>query len=143
MVIGVHTPEFDIEKQTPNVQKAVKKFGITYPIALDSNMDIWNAFHNQYWPAHYFIDAKGKVRYEHFGEGEYDKSERWIQELLKEANTKPMPESMVSVHGQGVQAAADMNGVRSPETYIGYARPAFRIARRIHAGQGKALFHPE
>jgi thiol-disulfide isomerase/thioredoxin len=122
VVIGVHTPEFDFEKQLPNVQRAVKKFGITYPVALDSNYAIWNAFHNQYWPAHYFIDAKGKVRYEHFGEGEYDQSERWIQGLLKEANAKPMPESMVSVQGQGIEAAADMKDVRSPETYIGYAR---------------------
>jgi thiol-disulfide isomerase/thioredoxin len=122
VVIGVHTPEFDFEKQLPNVQKAVQKFGITYPVALDSNYVIWNAFHNQYWPAHYFIDAKGKVRYEHSGEGNYDQSERWIQELLNEANTKPMPASVVSVEGQGIQAAADINDVRSPETYIGYAR---------------------
>jgi thiol-disulfide isomerase/thioredoxin len=122
VVIGVHTPEFDIEKQMPNVQKAVKKFGITYPVALDNNYAVWNAFHNQYWPAHYFIDAKGKVRFEHFGEGEYDQSERWIQQLLKEANAKSMPASTVSINAQGVQAAADMNDVRSPETYIGYAR---------------------
>lgn len=122
VVIGVHTPEFDVEKQLPNVQRAVTKFGITYPVAVDSDGKIWNAFHNQYWPAHYFIDAKGKVRYEHFGEGEYDKSEQWIQELLKEANGKPMAAGIASVHGQGVQAAADTNQVRSPETYIGYAR---------------------
>jgi len=122
VVIGVHTPEFDFEKQLPNVQKAVQKFGITYPVALDSNYDIWNAFHNQYWPAHYFIDAKGKVRYEHFGEGDYDQSERWIQELLKEVTAKPMPAIAVNIQGQGIQAAADANDVRSPETYIGYAR---------------------
>ncbi|WP_255462274.1 thioredoxin family protein [Granulicella sp. WH15] len=122
VVIGVHTPEFDIEKQMPNVQKAVNKFGITYPVPLDNNYAIWSAFHNQYWPAHYFIDAKGKVRYEHFGEGEYEQSERWIQELLKEAGAKPMSASTVSVHGQGVQAVADMSDVRSPETYIGYDR---------------------
>ena len=100
VVIGVHTPEFDVEKQMPNVEKAVKKFGITYPVALDSDEKIWNAFHNQYWPAHYFIDARGKVRYEHFGEGEYDQSERWIQELLKEANSKTMRASVVTGHGQ-------------------------------------------
>lgn len=122
VVIGVHTPEFDFEKQLPNVQKAVQKFGITYPVALDSNGAIWNAFNNEYWPAHYFIDAKGKVRYEHFGEGNYDQSERWIQELLKEANAKPMPASSVSVQGQGDQAAADASDMHSPETYIGYAR---------------------
>ena len=124
VVIGVHTPEFDFEGQKPNVQKAIQKFGITYPVALDSNHAIWNAFHNEYWPAHYFIDAKGKVRYEHFGEGDYDQSERWIQELLKEANAKRMPASTVSVHGQGVEAASDTSDVRSPETYIGYARAA-------------------
>src|SRR5580692_2624728 len=66
VVIGVHTPEFDFEKELPNVQHAVKKFGITYPVALDNKYSIWNAFHNQAWPAHYFIDSKGKVRYEHF-----------------------------------------------------------------------------
>jgi hypothetical protein len=104
------------------VQQAVKKLGITYPVALDSNYAIWNAFHNQFWPAHYFIDAKGKVRYEHFGEGDYDQSERWIQQLLKEASAQPMPASAVSVQGQGIQAAPDMSDVRSPETYIGYSR---------------------
>jgi thiol-disulfide isomerase/thioredoxin len=122
VVIGVHTPEFAFEKQLPNVQKAVQKFGITYPIALDSNQAIWNAFHNEYWPAHYFLDAKGKVRFEHFGEGNYDQSEHWIQQLLQERNARPMSASAVSVHGQGVEAAADTNDVRSPETYIGYAR---------------------
>ena len=122
VVIGVHTPEFDIEKLTPNVQKAVKKFGITYPVAVDSNHAIWDAFHNQFWPAHYFIDAKGKVRFEHFGEGNYDQSEHWIQELLQERVGKAMPAEAASVHAQGVEAAPDMPDVRSPETYIGYAR---------------------
>ena len=122
VVIGVHTPEFDFEKELPNVQKAVQKFGVTYPIALDSNRAIWDAFHNEYWPAHYFIDAKGKVRFEHFGEGNYDQSEHWIQELLQERAAKPMPETTVSVHAQGIEAEADTNDVLSPETYIGYAR---------------------
>lgn len=122
VVIGVHTPEFDFEKQLPNVQKAVQKFGITYPIALDSKRAIWVAFHNEYWPADYFIDAKGKVRFEQFGEGNYAESERWIQQLLQQNATKPMPQTAVNVHGQGIEAAADANDVRSPETYIGYAR---------------------
>jgi thiol-disulfide isomerase/thioredoxin len=122
VVIGVHTPEFDIEKLTPNVQKAVNKFGITFPVALDSNHAIWDAFHNEYWPAHYFIDAKGKVRFEHFGEGNYDQSEHWIQQLLQERAAKPVPGTTVSVHAQGVEAATDTSDVRSPETYIGYAR---------------------
>ena len=122
VVIGVHTPEFDFEKQQPNVQKAVRKFGITYPVALDSKRAIWDAFSNASWPAHYFIDAKGKVSFEHFGEGNYEQSERWIQKLLEERASSPMPESTVSVQAQGVEAAADVNDVRSPETYIGYAR---------------------
>jgi thiol-disulfide isomerase/thioredoxin len=124
VVIGVHSPEFAFERESPNVQKAIDKFGITYPVALDSNHAIWDAFHNEYWPAHYFIDVKGKVRYEHFGEGEYDKSERWIQELLQEGATKPMAGDMVNVHAQGVEAAPDLNQVRSPETYIGFSRAA-------------------
>jgi thiol-disulfide isomerase/thioredoxin len=123
VVIGVHTPEFPFEKELPNVQKAVQKFGITYPVALDNNYAIWNAFHNDAWPAHYFIDVNGKVRFEHFGEGEYDRSEEWIQQLLKERNeAKALPTGTVTVHGQGAQAAADMGQVGSPETYIGYAR---------------------
>jgi len=124
VVIGVHTPEFEAEKQVPNIQKAVLKFGITYPVAVDSNYAIWTAFHNQYWPAQYFIDAKGKVRFQRFGEGEYDKSERWIQQLLKEANATSMPSGIARVHGQGVQAAASADQVGSPETYIGYGQAA-------------------
>jgi len=122
VVIGVHTPEFDFEKQTANVQMAVQKYNIPYPVAIDSDYKIWNSFHNQYWPASYFIDAKGKVRFEHFGEGDYDKSEQWIQQLLKEANATPMTASAVKIQAQGEQAAADVNDVRSPETYIGFAR---------------------
>jgi len=122
VVIGVHSPEFDFEKELPNVQKAVRKFKITYPVALDSDHAIWDAFHNEFWPAHYFIDATGKVRFEHFGEGNYDQSERWIQQLLDERNGKPMPAVDVSVQAQGIEAAADTSDVQSPETYIGYAR---------------------
>ncbi len=123
VVIGVHTPEFGFEQQA-NVEKAVQKLGITYPVALDSNQAIWNAFHNQFWPAHYFIDVNGKVRYEHFGEGKYDESEHWIQELLKERAAKHMPEGTVAVQAQGVEAGANMRDVHSPETYIGYSRAA-------------------
>jgi len=122
VVIGVHTPEFGFEKDLANVQKAVQKYGINYPVALDSHYAIWNAFHNQFWPAHYFLDAQGKLRHEHFGEGEYEQSERWIQELLRERAAKSLPGGQVGVHAQGVEAAADMSQVRSPESYIGYAR---------------------
>jgi thiol-disulfide isomerase/thioredoxin len=143
VVIGVHTPEFDFEKEQANVQRAVQKFGITYPVALDSNHAIWDAFHNEYWPAHYFIDAKGRVRFEHFGEGNYDQSERWIQQLLKERNSRPMPESTVSVEARGVEAASDENDVRSPETYIGYARAEhFASPGGIKADREKVYISP-
>jgi thiol-disulfide isomerase/thioredoxin len=122
VVIGVHSPEFDFEKQVANIQRAVRRFGITYPIAVDSNMAIWNAFHNEYWPAHYFIDADGKVRHEHFGEGKYDESEKWIQELLAERAANPVADGAVTVKAEGIEAAPDMKDVRSPETYLGYSR---------------------
>jgi len=123
VVIGVHTPEFPFEKDPSNVQKAVHDLGVTYPVAMDNNNKIWNAFSNEYWPAHYFIDVNGKVRYHHFGEGGYDESERWIQELLKERNAQqPLPGGIVSVQAQGAEAAPDMDQVLSPETYVGYER---------------------
>jgi len=123
VVIGVHTPEFPFEKDLSNVQKAVRDLGITYPVALDNNYLIWTAFGNEYWPAHYFIDVNGKVRYHHFGEGEYDQSEQWIRELLKErAGEQALPGGIVTVSAQGAEAAPDMDDVQSPETYIGYAQ---------------------
>jgi cytochrome c biogenesis protein CcdA/thiol-disulfide isomerase/thioredoxin len=123
VVIGVHTPEFPFEKDLSNVQKAVHDFGITYPVAMDNNNKIWNAFSNQYWPAHYFIDVNGNVRYHHFGEGNYDESERWIQDLLKERNAQQaLPGGIVNVQAQGAEAAPDMDEVKSPETYLGYER---------------------
>lgn len=84
VIIGVHSPEFDYEKKPENIQKALEKFGITYPVAVDNQMSTWRAYHNQYWPAFYYIDVRGKIRFTHFGEGEYEKSEQVIQELLKE-----------------------------------------------------------
>ena len=143
VVIGVHTPEFDFEKEPANVQKAVKKFGITYPVAMDSNHEIWNAFHNQYWPAHYFIDAKGKVRFEHFGEGNYAESERWIQQLLQERDKQPMPASSVEVRAEGLEAAPDMKDVRSPETYIGFSRAQHFVSQGgIRMGAEKTYVAP-
>jgi len=120
VVIGVHTPEFAFEKDVSNVKKAVKDLKITYPVAMDSNYAIWKAFNNEYWPAHYFIDANGNIRYHHFGEGEYDKSEEVIQELLKEKNSNLQLSGVVNVKASGAEAAADVNDVQSPETYIGY-----------------------
>jgi thiol-disulfide isomerase/thioredoxin len=123
VIIGVHTPEFDFEKNPANIQKALRKFGITYPVAVDSQHRIWSAFHNEYWPAHYLIDAKGRIRYHHFGEGEYEETERQIQELLKERkDAQPMPAGPLPLHASGAEAAADGAALGSPETYIGYQR---------------------
>src|SRR5277367_1136054 len=122
VVIGVHTPEFAFEKDHKNVEKALADLKITYPVAIDSNYAIWKAFNNQYWPAHYFIDANGSIRYHHFGEGKYDESEQVIQELLREKNSNLKTGGLVQVAGSGSQAEADFKDVGSPETYVGYAR---------------------
>ncbi|HEY4161777.1 MAG TPA: cytochrome c biogenesis protein DipZ [Dongiaceae bacterium] len=122
VVIGVHSPEFAFEKNVDNVKKAVADLKITYPVAIDNDYKIWRAFDNEYWPAHYFIDAQGHIRHHHFGEGSYDESERVIQELLKEAGHSNMPGGIVSVNASGAEAASDQNDVQSPETYVGYER---------------------
>jgi cytochrome c biogenesis protein CcdA/thiol-disulfide isomerase/thioredoxin len=122
VVIGVHTPEFAFEKDKANVAKSLVDLKITYPVAIDSNYAIWKAFNNQYWPAHYFIDATGQIRYHHFGEGKYAESEEVIQQLLREKNSGLKTGGLVQVNGSGALAAADLNDVASPETYIGYDR---------------------
>jgi hypothetical protein len=121
VVIGVHTPEFAFERNVDNIRAAVEKLKITYPVAVDNNYEIWRAFDNQYWPAHYFIDAQGRIRFHHFGEGEYAESERVIQELLAETG-KTASTDLVSVSASGAEAASDLHAVKSPETYIGFGR---------------------
>lgn len=122
VVIGVHTPEFAFEKDLGNVRKALRDLGIDYPVAVDNDYEIWRAFGNHYWPAHYFADAQGRIRYHHFGEGNYAESERVIQQLLREAGIGQVAGGLVRASGQGVQQAPAMGKVRSPETYLGYAR---------------------
>jgi len=122
VVIGVHAPEFAFEKDPSNVAKAVRDLGITYPVALDNNHAIWRAFDNRYWPAHYFIDGRGRIRYHHFGEGNYAESEKVIQRLLAENGQAVGDMRTVSVRTAGSSAAASWNDVRSPETYLGYVR---------------------
>jgi cytochrome c biogenesis protein CcdA/thiol-disulfide isomerase/thioredoxin len=122
VVIGVHAPEFAFERNIDNVKKAVATLGIKYPVAVDNDYKIWRAFDNEYWPAHYFIDAKGQIRHHHFGEGEYDESERVIQKLLAEAGDSGVPTGLVDVKASGAEAASDKADVESPETYIGYDR---------------------
>jgi cytochrome c biogenesis protein CcdA/thiol-disulfide isomerase/thioredoxin len=121
VVIGVHSPEFAFEREESNVEQAVRDLGIHYPVANDANRVIWQAFGNHYWPAHYFIDIRGHIRAHHFGEGDYDGSEKIIQRLLAERNGK-MFQVEASAQGQGIEAPASLADVKSPETYIGYDR---------------------
>ncbi len=122
VVIGVHAPEFAFERDVGNVTKAMKDLGINYPVAIDNDYKIWRAFNNEYWPAHYFADAQGRIRYHHFGEGEYAESERVIQQLLREAGASKVADGLIKADATGVQLAPDMNEVQSPETYVGYQR---------------------
>lgn len=91
VVIGIHSPEFAYEKNIANVKTALGDLGIEFPVAIDNEFTVWRAFHNNYWPAHYFVDAKGQIRFHHFGEGEYDKSEQVIRQLLDEARRDAKP----------------------------------------------------
>jgi thiol-disulfide isomerase/thioredoxin len=122
VVIGVHAPEFEFEKTIGNVRWAVKDMRIGYPVAVDNGHVIWRAFRNQYWPALYFIDAQGRVRHQHFGEGSYEKAEMIIQELLREAGASGVSREVVSVDARGLEAAADWSNLKSPENYLGYDR---------------------
>jgi thiol-disulfide isomerase/thioredoxin len=116
VVIGVHTPEFSFEHEIDLVRRATEERAIDYPVAVDNDYEIWSAFDNHYWPALYFIDAEGIVRDHHFGEGRYEQSERVIQRLLG------VEREPISVEGVGVEAEADWDHLRTPETYFGYGR---------------------
>jgi thiol-disulfide isomerase/thioredoxin len=116
IVIGAHTPEFSFEHDIERIRQATGERGIDYPVAVDSDYAIWRAFDNEYWPALYFADAEGVIRDRHFGEGRYERSEREIQRLLG------LTRELVSVKGVGVEAEADWDHLRTPETYLGYGR---------------------
>jgi thiol-disulfide isomerase/thioredoxin len=122
VVIGVHTPEFPFEREVENVREAVEAMRVEYPIALDSDYGVWSAFANRYWPAVYLADAEGRIRYHHFGEGEYDEGEWMIQHLLREGAGEGIDNELVSVAPDGFEAQADWTNLRSPETYLGYAQ---------------------
>jgi len=123
VVIGVHAPEFAFEKRIDNVKRAVRDFGISYPVAIDNDFAIWRAFGNSYWPAHYFIDAEGRIRHHHFGEGDYAQSERVLQELLAEAaGGRRGDGGLVTPDAKGAEAAPDFANLQSGEDYVGYMR---------------------
>lgn len=130
VVIGVHTPEFSFEKEQPNVENAAREHNVTYPIVMDNNYQIWRAFSNEYWPAFYLIDAKGQIRYQHFGEGDYGAMEHAIQELLKENGSRDAQLPVADIVGHGVEAPPSSDE-RSPESYIGY-----RLAERFASPGG-------
>ena len=142
IVVGVHTPEFSFEQDTDGVRRATKERAIDYPVAVDNDYAIWSAFANHYWPALYFADRDGVIRDQHFGEGRYAESERAIQALLG------VERQLVSVEGAGVEAAADWEHLRTPETYFGHLRSEqFASVARPALGQwalaGKWTIGPE
>jgi thiol-disulfide isomerase/thioredoxin len=127
IVVGVHTPEFSFEKNLDNIRRAIKEMDVDYPVAVDSNYAIWNAFNNDYWPALYLIDAHGQIRWESFGEGRYDDAERAIQQLLTDSGRTGFDRNLVSVQPHGLEVAADWDDLRSPETYVGSDRGTPRV----------------
>ena len=122
VIVGVHTPEFAFEHNVDNVRRAVKQMEIEYPVVIDNDYAIWRAFNNRYWPALYFLDGRGRVRQHRFGEGKYEESELAIQRLVAETGASDVRGGVVTVHAAGVEAAADWDNLRSPETYLGYDR---------------------
>lgn len=121
-VIGVHTPEFGFEHDRANVEARVRALGVTYPVAVDDDYGVWQDFANHYWPAVYLADDRGRLRYHHFGEGEYARTEMMIQRLLMDAGARDLDLDLVMVEPQGLEVAADWRDLRSPETYLGYGQ---------------------
>jgi thiol-disulfide isomerase/thioredoxin len=140
VIVGVHTPEFSFETELDNVRRAAKEQQVDYPIAVDSHYAIWRAFDNNYWPALYFVDAKGRIRHHQFGEGDYDQLERVIQQLLTEAGRTGFDKTLVSVDAKGAEVAADWKNLRTAETYMGSARAGNRNAWSL---EGEWMRRPE
>ena len=122
-MVGVHTPEFPFERDVDNIRAAVQEMDVEYPVAIDSDYAVWEAFANHYWPAVYIADAEGEIRHHHFGEGGYDECERVIQQLLREAGAD-VGDDLVSVAPTGFEVQADWANLESPETYLGYEQGA-------------------
>ena len=117
----MQTPEFDFEGDLDNVGRAIEEMDVRYPVVVDNDYAVWQAFDNHYWPALYFVDAEGRIRHHHFGEGEYEESEMVLQMLLREAGAD-VEQGLVRIEPDGVEAAADWASLGSPETYVGYGR---------------------
>ena len=121
-VVGVHTPEFGFESDVDNVIEQSRNLGVEYPVAVDNDYRVWRAFANHYWPALYVADTEGRIRYHHFGEGEYAMAEMVVQQLLLEAGAEGVDQDLVMVEPRGLEVAADWRTLRSPETYLGYGQ---------------------
>jgi len=144
VVIGVHTPEFGFEHDVERVRAVIANRGIEYPVVVDNDYAVWTAFSNHYWPAVYVVDAEGAIRHHHFGEGEYARSERVIQDLLAEAGARDVDRDVVAVEGTGDEAEADWGSLRSPETYLGYERTDnFASPGRAALNEPRAYSVPE
>ena len=141
-VIGVHTPEFGFEHDLDNVTAQTRNLGVEYPVAVDSDYGVWEAFSNHFWPALYIADAEGRIRYHHFGEGEYAMGEMVIQQLLLEAGVDGVDPALVDVEPTGFEVAADWGTLRTPETYVGYGRSA-GFASPEHARFSAQQVYPE
>jgi hypothetical protein len=120
VTIGVHTPEFKFEHDLDNVRSAIQARKIDYPVAIDNDFEVWRAFANNYWPALYFIDAEGRIRHHRFGEGDYERSEMVIRQLLADAGVEDLPPGLASVEPNGDEVQADWEDLGSPESYLGY-----------------------
>jgi len=143
VVIGVHTPEFEFERNVDNILPALKRFRVEYPVAVDSDYGVWKAFRNNYWPAVYIIDAAGSIRFHHFGEGEYERTEAVIQQLLREAGKSGIGNDTVRVDAQGSEVAADWGNLRSPENYLGSERTeGFASPSRASGGKTRSYSAP-
>ena len=137
VIIGVHTPEFGIEKDVEAIRRSAKEMGVGYPIAIDSDYGIWRAFDNNYWPALYVFDAQGHLRHRQFGEGGYEHAEQIVQQLLSEAGARDVPKGLSKIEIRGIEESADALTLGSPETYVGHAR-----AERFASPGGAARDQP-
>lgn len=139
VVVGIQTPEFEFEQNLASVRREVEARRIDWPVVVDNHYEIWRAFSNNYWPALYFVDREGELRHQHFGEGQYEQSERVIQQLLGVA-----PQDLVRVHGEGDETEADWSHLNSPETYLGYERTdSFASPGGIGFGETRLFAAPD
>jgi hypothetical protein len=142
-VIGVHTPEFEFERDVENVVNQARALGVEYPIAIDSDYAIWRAFGNHFWPALYIADEQGRIRYHHFGEGEYAMAEMVVQQLLSDAGATNLDLDLVSVEPRGLEIAADWHTLRSPETYLGYGQATGFASRGVATFDRPQQYHAQ